>query len=111
MSKLINMISSELTGNQFPAGISPLLDVSLESKVEDRPYQFLKEYKIGINFGMTARCNSCDEKLLINNIISEYKALVFGDIRSLIQEMERAVYNQDLKEIKKVLRELLIEVD
>jgi hypothetical protein len=112
MSAFIDNITAVLTGTEKPA-YQPL-EVKIEQAVIDTsnhiPFSTIQEYEIGVKWSAKVSCESMDKQHLINNVIQEFKEVVYGDLRKRIIDLERAVYAQDHSQALMATREIMREI-
>ena len=66
----------------------------------------IKEHIFKAEFGITAHCCDADIGDMKRNVYRELQDYIYGDLRTLINELERNLFERDLGKMKEVLREI-----
>ena len=112
MSKFIDAVKCSLThqahGQMDMFRMYPLL--SVDEHVEAVPYSILLEHKIKVEWGVCVHCRPEDADACKGNVVAELRDAVYGDMRKMLRELERAFYCRDEAGVKKAIDDLQREI-
>ena len=107
MSNFINTIKAAMTGVRRVA--YPLLKITVSDTTPD-PLRAQNEYEINVLWSRKVYCKPEHLSFMLSNCVRELREEIYGDLKSRILRLERAVYEQDspaaLREIRDIIREV-----
>lgn len=113
MSSLMQQIKATATGNIRAAMPRVLSLVSVDQKIEKDDYSRLIEYWVGVKIGEKVFIKENDPngaQHAIKNMMHNIRHILYSDMDSLLIELERHLYSEDIDAAKKCLREIKNEV-
>lgn len=110
MSKFIDAVGASLREGKR-ATRQPFAPLKAsETYITAPEFRLLNEYRMGVYWERSGFCDPKDLPMLRENGIKELRDAVYGDLRSRILALERAVYEQDNEAARSCIRDILSEV-
>lgn len=110
MSKFIDAVTAELTGNRYPV----LEHMTIVQKWSDDATAFNSamtyEYDIGVTWKVRTHCDKAALQHVTRNVLRQLREAVYGEFRDRVLRLERAVWEHDREKILMETRDLVREV-
>ena len=110
MSQFIDRVVAELISEKrLPAkSFLPLSVVSEFSQIDHIPVA--NKYRVGVRWGYNVIVENKHLDSIINNCVRELREAIYGDIKNIINRLQRAFYERDADSMEIEIRDLIREV-
>jgi hypothetical protein len=110
MSKFLDAVEAKLHGSRRMA-MWPMEPLSVTREVTTpASYTALQNYEIGVHWKVRLSCDPKDLQPALKNVMRELQEAVYGEFRSRIIRLERAILEHDEQKARSEVRDLLVEV-
>lgn len=107
--KFLDKIEATLTG-KIKLPVEPLLVSHEEEESIAESPRPMDEHFFGVKWGRTVSCYPRDRDQILQSVMAELKADVYGELYFLIRQLERAVYSNDSHETRCAIRSIITEI-
>lgn len=113
MSKFLEALECKMkdtkSARRYPI---PALEVIVSMSANNPPgvADVMRHYKIGVSYGFEVVCLPVEKNQMVDNVFREMQDIIYGDFRSKMFRLERAIYKQDDTEIKSIMRDIFTEI-
>jgi len=112
MSKFIDSMVGQLTGIK-KAVIGKLSPLTAEHDVEnfDHYLPTIEEHRFEATWKVLVSCRPYEYGHVFKNVVAELKNAVHGEFRHKLYRLRNAVYEENKKEMLKIIGELFTEIE
>lgn len=111
MSKFIEHLEASLMGHRrvVPEALR-FFDIGKEVCPADMFCQTEDRYRYHVHFEMQVYCKPEHEQHHTKNVVREMKEVIYGELRSRLLALERAVYDRSEEDCGSIIRDIMREV-